>query len=38
MKIWAGYCRWSETSFGKATLIAILAMFAAVAAAGVFGL
>ena len=38
MRIWVGYCRWSETSVGKVTLIAVLAMFAAVAAAGLFDL
>ena len=34
MKIWAGYCRWSETPIGKVTLVAVLSTFAAVAAAG----
>jgi hypothetical protein len=38
MKIWAGYCRWSETTIGKATLIAVLSMFAVVAASALLGL
>ena len=34
MKIWAEYCRWSETSTGKVTLVGVLSTFAAVAATG----